>query len=391
MTSPPHVSGAPASTVRGGPARPRSPTPSGVTAPIAVTMGDPAGIGPEIVLKLLAGPLSCTKIQSPTAPLTPSGQEPEHDFVVYGDPIVLAREARRLGVNTERLSIRACSALPADLPVGRVDARAGDAAFRAVWQAAIDAVAGRVRAVVTAPLSKEAMNAAGHRYPGHTEILAEVAGSVPVRMMLANQELRTVLVTIHTPLRQAIEQLTTDSILETIRLTHAHLLATGFAPRIAVAGLNPHAGEGGLIGREEIDMIEPAVAAARREGIDATGPHAPDTVFMRARGFAEFDVVIAMYHDQGLIPVKYLGLEDGVNITVGLPFVRTSPDHGTAFDIAGKGVADTRSLAAAIRMADEMSRGGRQAGRAAANPPKPDDTAPGMMPAATPAASEPAA
>jgi len=229
-----------------------------------------------------------------------------------------------------------------------------------VWQAAIDAVAGRVRAVVTAPLSKEAMNAAGHRYPGHTEILAEVAGGVPVRMMLANQELRTVLVTIHTPLRQAIEQLTTDSILETIRLTHAHLLATGFAPRIAVAGLNPHAGEGGLIGREEIDMIEPAVAAARREGIDATGPHAPDTVFMRARGFAEFDVVIAMYHDQGLIPVKYLGLEDGVNITVGLPFVRTSPDHGTAFDIAGKGVADTRSLAAAIRMADEMSRGGRE-------------------------------
>jgi 4-hydroxythreonine-4-phosphate dehydrogenase len=334
----------------------------GELSPIAVTMGDPAGIGPEIVLKLLVAASSGAGTSPATLSRASSDRYPQQpDFVVYGDPIVLAREAQRLGLNTERLAIRPCSELPADLPLGRVDARAGDAAFRAVHQAALDALAGRVRAVVTAPLNKEAMNAAGHRYPGHTEILAEVAGGVRVRMMLANQELRTVLVSIHTPLRRAIEQLTTDSILETIRLTHAHLSAAGITPRIAVAGLNPHAGEGGLIGREEIEIIEPAVAAARRDGIDASGPHAPDTVFMRARGFAEFDVVIAMYHDQGLIPVKYLGLEEGVNITVGLPFIRTSPDHGTAFDIAGKGVADTRSLAAAIRMADEMSRGGRQA------------------------------
>lgn len=319
-------------------------------APIAVTMGDPAGIGPEIVLRLLA----------PLAQVQPgsSGRNERLRFVVYGDPLLLAREARRLGLNTERLEIRACSAMPMDLPLGRVDARAGEAAFLAVREAALDALAGRVRAVVTAPLNKEAMNAAGHHYPGHTEILAEIAGGTPVRMMLANHELRTVLVTIHAPLRQAIESLDRAAILATIRLTHRHLRATGIAaPRIAVAGLNPHAGEGGLMGREEIDIIEPAIAAARADGIDATGPHAPDTVFMRARGFRTFDVVVAMYHDQGLIPVKYLGLEDGVNITIGLPFVRTSPDHGTAFGIAGQGVADTRSMAAAIRMADEMSRG----------------------------------
>jgi 4-hydroxythreonine-4-phosphate dehydrogenase len=325
--------------------------------PIAVTMGDPAGIGPEIVLRLLAEPVAGTLSQPVTGAWSDAESLPAPTFIVYGDPILLAREARHLGLNTERLQIQACSTLPADLPVGRVDARAGDAAFRAVRQATLDALAGRVRAVVTAPLNKEAMNVAGHRYPGHTQILAELAGGVPVRMMLANQELRTVLVTIHAPLRQAIESLTIGSILDTIRITHRHLQTTGIAsPRIAVAGLNPHAGEGGLIGREEIEIIAPAIEAARLEGIDASGPHAPDTVFMRARGFARFDVVVAMYHDQGLIPVKYLGLEDGVNITVGLPFVRTSPDHGTAFDIAGRGIADTRSMAAAIRMADEMSR-----------------------------------
>jgi 4-hydroxythreonine-4-phosphate dehydrogenase len=321
-------------------------------------MGDPAGIGPEIVIRLLV---------PRTSELTSPGPSsiPDAAFVVYGDPALLAREARRLGLNTERLTCRACSEVSPDLPMGRVDPRAGEAAYLAVRQATLDALAGKVRAIVTAPLNKEAMNAAGYRYPGHTEILAELAGGVPVRMMLANNELRTVLVSIHTPLRQAIETLSVENILATIRLTHAHLQAGGVAkPRIAVAGLNPHAGEGGLIGREEIDIIAPAVAAAHAEGIDASGPHAPDTVFMRARGFAEFDVVVAMYHDQGLIPVKYLGLEDGVNITVGLPFVRTSPDHGTAFDIAGLGVADTRSLAAAMRMADEMSRT-----RGASSPP----------------------
>jgi 4-hydroxythreonine-4-phosphate dehydrogenase len=171
-------------------------------------------------------------------------------------------------------------------------------------------------------------------------------------MMLANHELRTILVTIHVPLREAIEQITLAAVADTISIAHAGLQKLGIAhPRIAVAGLNPHAGEGGLMGREEIEIIAPAIAQARTQGIDASGPWPGDTVFMRARGFRDFDVVVAMYHDQGLIPVKYLGIEQGVNITVGLPFIRTSVDHGTAFDIAGKGIADASSLRAAIDLA----------------------------------------
>jgi 4-hydroxythreonine-4-phosphate dehydrogenase len=236
-----------------------------------------------------------------------------------------------------------------------------------VW-AARAALRGEVAAIVTAPLHKEALAAAGFTFPGHTELLqAEAANylgrpvaDVPVRMMLANDELRTVLVSIHMSLRDAIEAVTFDGVLETLRITHHALSALlGRAPSIGVAGLNPHAGEGGLFGSEERDIIVPAIAAARTEGIVADGPHAPDTVFMRARAKAnrpgEFDVVIAMYHDQGLIPVKYLGVEKGVNVTLGLPLVRTSPDHGTAFDIAGKGRADPSSLIEAIRMARSLS------------------------------------
>ena len=264
--------------------------------------------------------------------------------------------ARRLGLNTGLLEVVPVTEVPEDLPVGQVSAAGGEAAFRAVYRAAQDAMAGKVRAVVTAPLSKAAMNLAGHVYPGHTEILAEVGGNVPVRMMLANEELRTVLVSIHVPLRVAVSSLSAAGIVETIRLTDAFLRMTGIqAPRIAVAGINPHAGEDGLLGDEEIRVIGPAVQEARALGIDASGPWPPDTVFMRARGFAEFDVVIAMYHDQGLIPVKYLGVDEGVNLTVGLPFVRTSPDHGTAFDIAGKGIAQPNSLLAAMRMAERLS------------------------------------
>jgi 4-hydroxythreonine-4-phosphate dehydrogenase len=183
----------------------------------------------------------------------------------------------------------------------------------------------------------------------------------PVRMMLANDELRTVLVTIHVSLRRAIEQVTFEAVLDTLRITQRAAAGWGQAhPRIAVAGLNPHAGEGGLFGDEEVRVIAPAVAAARAEGIDASGPYAPDTVFMRARHAppahpGEFDVVVAMTHDHGLIPVKYLGVEQGVNVTLGLPFVRTSPDHGTAFDIAGRGVADPASLLAALAMARRLA------------------------------------
>ena len=225
------------------------------------------------------------------------------------------------------------------------------------------ALRGDLRALVTAPLSKEAMNLAGHAYPGHTELLqaeaarhagVQVAG-LPVRMMLANEELRTVLVSIHVSLRQAIEAVTPENVLQTLQITALALhKMLGRSPSMAVAGLNPHAGEGGLFGSEEASAIAPAIAAARAQGLDATGPYPPDTVFMRARR-GEFDVVIAMYHDQGLIPVKYLGVEQGVNVTLGLPLVRTSPDHGTAFDIAGTGRADAANLVAAIRMARQLA------------------------------------
>ena len=215
--------------------------------------------------------------------------------------------------------------------------------------------AGAARALVTAPIHKEALHAAGSPYPGHTEMLQALAGGAPVRMMLANEELRTVLVTIHCSLRQAIERVTRESVRETLVITHTALRRMGLAtPRIAVAGLNPHAGEGGLFGDEEIVHIAPAIADARAAGIEASGPFAPDTIFMRARR-GEFDVVVAMVHDHGLIPVKYLGVEQGVNVTLGLPFVRTSPDHGTAFDIAGRGVADPASLAAALAMARRLT------------------------------------
>jgi 4-hydroxythreonine-4-phosphate dehydrogenase len=358
--------------------------------PIAITMGDPCGIGPEIVLKAFSGglpapalvvgdpgllareaarlklPLAIETIASPAslsagpapAPFGPAVAP----FGAGADAKSLAAAMRAAQDPGLRVPVIATTALPADLPAGRVDARAGDAAYRCIARAAALALRGEVRAVVTAPISKEAMHLAGHDYPGHTELLAELAGGVPVRMMLANSELRTVLVTIHVALREAIASLTVESVLQTIEITDAALRAAGIdAPRVAVAGVNPHAGEAGMFGREEIDVVAPAIARARERGIDASGPHPPDTVFMRARGFARYDVVVAMYHDQGLIPVKYLGIDDGVNVTIGLPFVRTSPDHGTAFDIAGTpgpdgfGAADERSLVAAFRQADAMS------------------------------------
>ncbi len=260
--------------------------------------------------------------------------------------------------------IEPTASLPADLVHGRIDPRAGNAAWQAIVTATRLAQSGVVRAIVTAPISKEALHAAGHDYPGHTELLAELAGGVEVRMMLANAELRVVLVSIHMALAEAVRQLNAPAIVRTLEIADRSLRAAGLAaPRIAVAGVNPHAGEAGLFGREEIDIIAPAIGEARDRGIDARGPFAPDTVFMRARGFAQFDAVIAMYHDQGLIPIKYLGLDQGVNITLGLPFVRTSPDHGTAFDLAGQldptghGLADPASLIAAIEQADALSAG----------------------------------
>jgi 4-hydroxythreonine-4-phosphate dehydrogenase len=261
----------------------------------------------------------------------------------------------------------------ASVATGAISPVAGEFAGRCVLWATDAALRGDVAAIVTAPLHKGALSAAGapyHQYPGHTEMLqaqtAKYLGKpvdqIPVRMMLANDELRTVLVSIHMSLRHAIDAVTYDNVLQTLLITHSSLSRLlGRTPRIAVAGLNPHAGEGGLFGLEEASVIYPAIEAARAQDCTVTGPLAPDTVFMRARSTngqtGEFDVVVAMYHDQGLIPVKYLGVDKGVNVTLGLPFVRTSPDHGTAFDIAGTGKADASSLIAAVHMARLLSSG----------------------------------
>jgi 4-hydroxythreonine-4-phosphate dehydrogenase len=317
-----------------------------VGAPILITMGDAAGIGPEIVARafqrgaaagcVVAGDLGAMRR---AMALTP---EPW--------PLaVLDRPADGRDCPPRCLPLWQPPGLPSgldQLPWGQVDARAGAAAAACIETAVRAVQDGQAAGLVTAPLHKAALAAAGVAYPGHTEMLQALAGGVPVRMMLANEELRVVLVTIHLSLRAAIEAVTFEAVLDTLRIAQAS--AAGL--RIGVAGLNPHAGEGGLFGDEEQRVIAPAIAAARAEGIDAQGPFAPDTVFMRARR-GEFDLVVAMTHDHGLIPVKYLGVEQGVNVTLGLPFVRTSPDHGTAFDIAGRGVADPSSLEAAIRWA----------------------------------------
>jgi len=325
--------------------------------PLLVTMGDAAGIGPEIIVRaFVAGELA--------------------DAVVVGDPAVFRRAGGVMvalidspadlpSVPPGCLPVLRPATLPeglAALPLGQIDGRNGAAAARCIEDAVRRVMAGQGAGIVTAPIHKEALAAAGVPYPGHTEMLQALAATPgreppPVRMMLANDELRVVLVTIHVALRRAIEAVTFDAVLDTLRIAHRGAAAWGLsAPRIAVAGLNPHAGEGGLFGDEEVRIIAPAVAAACAEGINASGPFPPDTVFMRARRGA-FDLVVSMIHDHGLIAVKYLGVEQGVNVTLGLPFVRTSPDHGTAFDIAGQGVADASSLVAATRLARRLVPG----------------------------------
>jgi len=335
---------------------------------LAITQGDPAGIGPEIVAKAFRNApddLRGCFVAGDVATLRRAAQAIGRPGVPSVPVAQIATPAEALDAPPRCVPVLQLPGIPGPQPWGRVSAEAGRAAAHSVVWAARAALRGEVAGLVTAPLHKEALAAAGVDYPGHTELLqAEAAAhagvplaEMPVRMMLANDELRTVLVSIHVSLRAAIEAVTQASVLQTLRITHAALSRSlGRAPRIAVAGLNPHAGEGGLFGREEIEHIAPAIAQARAEGIHADGPHPPDTVFMRARTGA-FDVVVAMYHDQGLIPVKYLGVDKGVNVTLGLPLVRTSPDHGTAFDIAGQGVADADSLVEAVRMARVLAGG----------------------------------
>ena len=324
---------------------------------VAVTMGDPAGVGPEIIAKTFADP----------------DFRKENRALVVGDAKILERAIRLLelelhanvisapeeaGFGEGTVDVVQVGELPEDLPFGELDARAGAAAFEYLERAIGLASDRKVAAIATAPLNKEAMHLGGYRYPGHTEILAELTGTQDYAMMLVTPELKVIHVSTHVALREAIERATEERELAVIHLAHESLRKLGVEhPKIAVAGLNPHAGEHGLFGNEDADRIEPAVERAKEDRIDASGPHAPDTVMMRARR-GEFDIVVVQYHDQGHIPIKLMGFDTGVNVTVGLPFFRTSVDHGTAFDIAGTGQADHRSLRAALDLARELAEAG---------------------------------
>jgi 4-hydroxythreonine-4-phosphate dehydrogenase len=323
---------------------------------VAITLGDPGGIGPEIVAKAVCR----DEVRRVCRPL------------IVGDSVLVRDIDRSLQLPLDYDAVSDVdTALPAgivgvleppDTPrasfvQGRVAAVNGDAAYCWIVAAARLALDGRVAAVCTAPISKEAMLAAGHSFPGHTELLADLCGGADVRMMLEGGGLRVVLETIHVAIAEVPSRLCASRIEQSLAIARdwgrRHL---GTDPLMAVCGLNPHAGEGGRFGREEADIIAPAVAAARAAGARVVGPLPADTVFHRARS-GEFHMVLAMYHDQGLIPVKTLDFHGGVNITLGLPFVRTSPDHGTAFDIAGRGVADDSSMSAAIVRAAMLARG----------------------------------
>ena len=326
--------------------------------PLALTMGDPAGIGPELAI-------AAWRLRSPQ----------DAPFFVIADPGHIARLARRLGLEVRIVETEpeeAAAAIGEGLPVvplerpveaepGRTDAAAAGATIESIARAVEAVRRGHARAVVTNPIAKATLYAAGFSFPGHTEYLGELAKAwgepaFPV-MMIWSETLAVVPVTIHIPLAEVPRALTSDLILKTVRVVDRDLRRRfGLArPRLAFAGLNPHAGEGGAIGREEIEVIAPAIKALRAEGIDAVGPLPADAMF-HARARAAYDVAVTMYHDQGLIPVKTLAFEEAVNVTLGLPFVRTSPDHGTAFDIGGKGIASPTSLIAALKLADRLTR-----------------------------------
>jgi 4-hydroxythreonine-4-phosphate dehydrogenase len=322
--------------------------------PAAITMGCPVGVGPEIILGLFD---SLTADEATAAP------------VVLGDLGVLARTAALLGSTSRPVAWQRGQAIkPGTVPVLELSQLATDelhwgqptketslAMAEYIRQATQGTLAGNFAAVVTCPISKKALNEAGIHYPGHTEMLADLTGARRYRMMMAGTRLRVVLVTIHEPLAKVSGMLSAEGILDCIRMT-ADSLHRDFAldkPRIAVAGFNPHSGEQGMFGREEIEIIEPALRQYEGDAL-LTGPWPPDTVFHKAAN-GEFDAVVCMYHDQGLIPFKLLHFKDGVNVTLGLPIVRTSVDHGTAYDIAGKGIADAASLRSAWQLATAIA------------------------------------
>ena len=321
---------------------------------IAITMGDPGGIGPEIILKAL----NAREVRDSARVL------------IVGDLGVLEGIKWRLPIGAHiplaAVTDPACcmggaaavldmgNVSPDELTIGRPGAYAGRAVVEYIKKAAQLAMSGTVSAMVTAPINKETLKMAGYAYPGHTELLAELTGARDFGMMLVGGGLRVMLVTIHCPLKDVPGMITREAVLRTIRLAERACRSLGIkTPRIAVAGLNPHAGEAGMFGDEEILHIAPACEGARSEGLDVTGPLPPDTLFYKAKR-GGFDIVAAMYHDQGLIPLKMLSFGSAVNVTVGLPIIRTSVDHGTAYDIAGKGIASPDSLIAAIKLAVEM-------------------------------------
>jgi len=306
---------------------------------IGITMGDPNGVGPEVVVKALAD----------------SGAE--YDAVVYGSRDVFYAASELAGVFPEYTIVQPFELGMSDVVPGKVDRKTGEASLAYIQSAVAAAMSGEIDAVVTAPISKESTHLAGSPYPGHTEMLKDLTGAENAVMMFEGGKFRVVLVTIHTALANVPGLITKERVLSTIVITHESL-RTLFgidSPRIAVCGLNPHAGESGAFGNEEIVHIIPAVLEARKLGIDAEGPYPADTLFFHANK-GKWDAVVAMYHDQGLIPFKMLSFEEGVNMTTGLPIIRTSPDHGTAYDIAWKGIADPSSMKAAINVAVRLAR-----------------------------------
>ena len=326
---------------------------------IAITMGDAAGIGPEVIMKAMADPAVSQEcrpfVVGDLRRLEKAGKVVESRLSVRPVTINSFEDA---SFDAKVVNCVDLGLIPADLPWGKVSAVAGDAAFRYIEIAARLAMDGRIDAICTAPLNKQALHMGGHPFPGHTEMLAALTGVEEVSMMLMASNLRVIHVTTHIGLIDAIAKIEPGLVERTIMRAEDVLLKSGLARRkIGVCAINPHAGENGLFGRgEEAEKIEPAIAACRALGCDVEGPLPADTLFYRA-GRGDFDMVVAMYHDQGHGPIKLLGIEAGVNVTVGLPVIRTSVDHGTAFDIAGTGKADERSLIQSLRQAVELTAG----------------------------------
>jgi 4-phospho-D-threonate 3-dehydrogenase / 4-phospho-D-erythronate 3-dehydrogenase len=322
---------------------------------IAITMGDPAGVGPEVVLKALATP----EIARRCRPLVVGDRRILERAMTWNDiphlPISILKPGTEAAYPPNQVTLLdMANANPGDCPVGVVSAASGRAAVEYVQRACDLCLEGTADALVTAPLNKDAMNQAGFAYAGHTELLTERAGAKKVTMLLTGPGLRVVHVSTHVALEEAIRRVQRDRVAEVIDLAYQGCRALGIEqPRIGVAGLNPHAGENGLFGDQEVREIMPAVEEARSRGLDVSDPQPPDTVFLRARRGA-YDIVVAMYHDQGHIPMKLLAFDEGVNVSLGLPIIRTSVDHGTAFDIAGTGKARETSLIAAIDVALQM-------------------------------------